>query len=153
VHVSPKLAHSGVRQRARIRLDVLDEFAALQSAAFKFVAQSPSDLDEIAGLLNDLSVPVAPERVFIMAQATASGPLLAKSRESVDAVVVRGWALTPRWHILLWDYQRGRCSASGHPAPQRFRCTVSTTSFIFRCAPRRCGSHLDGYFGLKRMYL
>lgn len=106
-NVSPKLAHSGVQQRARIRFHVLEEFAALESAIFKFVVQSLSDLDEIAGLLGELSTPVVQERVFVMAQATASGPLIAKSKELVDAVVARGWALTPRWHILLWDDERG----------------------------------------------
>jgi 7-carboxy-7-deazaguanine synthase len=107
-NVSPKLAHSGVAERARLRFPVLNEFARLASASFKFVIEDPCDLDEVTDLLGKLSVPVSPDRVFIMAEGAASSLLLKRSRELADAVVARGWGLTPRWHVLLWDDERGR---------------------------------------------
>lgn len=46
-NVSPKLAHSGVDERARLRWPVLNEFAELPHAAFKFVAVGHEDLARI----------------------------------------------------------------------------------------------------------
>ncbi|WAC92232.1 7-carboxy-7-deazaguanine synthase QueE [Mycobacterium sp. Aquia_213] len=107
-NVSPKLAHSGVSERARLRLRVLDEFARLPSASFKFVVEESADLDEVAQLLGQLCVPVSPDRVFVMAQGTDPGLLLKRSKDLADAVTSRGWGLTPRWHALLWADERGR---------------------------------------------
>lgn len=107
-NVSPKLAHSGVAERARLRLPVLDEFARRASASFKFVVEGLSDLDEVANLLGKLSVAVPSHRVFVMAQGTTSDLVLKRSRELNDAVVARGWGLTPRWHTLLWNNEHGR---------------------------------------------
>jgi organic radical activating enzyme len=107
-NVSPKLSNSGVAERARFRLQILDEFAGLASAYFKFVAEDLSDLDEVAALLSKLTVPVSADRVFVMAQGTTGSALLQRSRTLADAVVARGWGLTPRWHSLLWNDERGR---------------------------------------------
>jgi 7-carboxy-7-deazaguanine synthase len=107
-NVSPKLSNSGVAERARVRLQILEEFARLRQTSFKFVVEELADLDEVADLLGLVSAPVKPERVFIMAQGTTSASHLRLSKEIVDAVVDRGWSLTPRWHTLLWDDERGR---------------------------------------------
>lgn len=105
-NVSPKLAHSGVAERARLRSQVLAEFAAHPGAIFKFVAEQVTDLDEVATIIS--SVGLEPSRVFVMAQATTADDVLLTSRDLVDAVVARGWGLTPRWHTLLWGDQPGR---------------------------------------------
>lgn len=107
-NVSPKLAHSGVAERARIRLAVLNTFAALPSASFKFVARTVDDLAEAAGILHQLDEEIDPSRVMVMAEGTEPLEILERSRELVEAVVARGWGLTPRWHTLLWGDERGR---------------------------------------------
>lgn len=107
-NVSPKLAHSGVDKRARIRMTVLNEFAENRRAVFKFVAREPSDLDEAAELLSQLSPFVEPSRVFVMAEGTDAKTVLERSRTLVEPTTARGWGLTPRWHVLLWGNERGR---------------------------------------------
>ncbi len=107
-NVSPKLTHSGVDERARIRLAVLDEFAANPRAVFKFVVQQAPDILETAALLDRLSRIVEPSRVFVMAEGIDAQTVLERSRALVDDVVARGWGLTPRWHTLLWGDERGR---------------------------------------------
>jgi 7-carboxy-7-deazaguanine synthase len=107
-NVSPKLAHSGVDERARIRLGVLNEFAANPRALFKFVVQQANDLLEAAALLDRLDRPVEPCRVFVMAEGIDAQVVLERSRALIDDVVARGWGLTPRWHTLLWGDERGR---------------------------------------------
>lgn len=105
-NVSPKLRNSDVAERARLRPQVLREFAALPDASFKFVAEETGDLDEAAKVVADLNV--ASSRVFVMAQGTTGEDILRRSRELVDAVTGKGWGLTPRWHTLLWGNERGR---------------------------------------------
>lgn len=105
-NVSPKLSNSGVPERARLRPQVLREFAALPGATFKLVAEEVGDLEEAAQVVADLGV--ASSKVFVMAQGTTGADVLRRSRELVDAVATRGWALTPRWHTMLWDDERGR---------------------------------------------
>lgn len=105
-NVSPKLSNSGVADRARIRPQVLSQFADIPGAVFKFVVEQASDLDEVADLVVDLGIPGA--RVFVMAQGTSGADVLRISRDLVDAVAARGWGLTPRWHTLLWGVQPGR---------------------------------------------
>ena len=107
-NVSPKLAHSGVAERARLRWPVLNEFAAMPHATFKFVARTVRDLDETAAILAKLDPTVDPSRVMVMAEGTDASQVLGCSRNLVDAVAARGWGMTPRWHILLWGDQRGR---------------------------------------------
>ena len=105
-NVSPKLRHSEVAARARIRSEVLHEFAGLPNAVFKFVVEQSSDLEEVAELVGALGLPGA--RVLVMAQGTSGAQVLRRSRELVDAVTARGWGLTPRWHTFLWEDARGR---------------------------------------------
>lgn len=107
-NVSPKLAHSGVTERARIRWAVLKVFAAIPHASFKFVACTIDDLAEAAAILDQLEPPVDPSRVMVMAEGTDTYQVLERSRDLVDAVVARGWGMTPRWHSLLWGDERGR---------------------------------------------
>ncbi|MEH3140259.1 MAG: 7-carboxy-7-deazaguanine synthase QueE [Mycobacterium kyogaense] len=107
-NVSPKLSHSRVAEKARLRIHVLDRFAVMPSSIFKFVVQDSADLREIETLLNKLSVLVPPERVYVMAQGSSGTTVLERSRSIVDDVVARGWSLTPRWHTLLWNDERGR---------------------------------------------
>jgi 7-carboxy-7-deazaguanine synthase len=105
-NVSPKLRNSEVAERARLRPQVLREFAALPEAAFKFVVEKVADLSEVAELVADLGL--ADSRVFVMAQGTTGEEVLRRSRELVEEVAARGWGLTPRWHTLLWADERGR---------------------------------------------
>ena len=105
-NVSPKLRNSGVAERARIRPHVLQEFANLPNAVFKFVVDQTSDLEEVADMVGALGLPG--NRVLVMAQGTSSAQVLRGSRELVDAVAARGWGLTPRWHTILWEDVRGR---------------------------------------------
>lgn len=105
-NVSPKLAHSGVEERARLRSQVLSEFAALPGAVFKFVTEQVEDLDQVNAIVTLLGVEAS--RVFVMAQGTTTDGVLTASRDLIDAVVARGWGLTPRWHTLLWGDEPGR---------------------------------------------
>jgi 7-carboxy-7-deazaguanine synthase len=102
--VSPKLANSGMRQHQRIRPAVLRQFALSGKAVFKFVASGCGDLDEIAEITE--SCGLAP--VWVMPEGTDSATVLARMRELAGPVAERGWNLTGRMHVLLWEDERGR---------------------------------------------
>jgi len=103
-NVSPKLAHSGLRRPQRIRPEVLRQFAATGKAVFKFVARDLEDLNEIDGIVTGCGL--AP--VWVMPEGRDSATVLARMRALADPVIARGWNLTPRLHVLLWEDQRAR---------------------------------------------
>ncbi|GAA3863225.1 7-carboxy-7-deazaguanine synthase QueE [Saccharothrix violaceirubra] len=102
--VSPKLAHSAQPERKRLRPDVLRTFAASGKATWKFVAQVPSDLDEVAVLADRHGL--AP--VWIMPEGIDGDVVVQRLRLLADPVLARGWNPTSRLHILLWGNARGR---------------------------------------------
>lgn len=103
-NVSPKLANSRIPEHRRIRGPALRAFAESEAARFKFVAQSPSDLDEIARLQDIYGL----EQIWVMPEATSSGKVVTRMRQLADTVISRGWNLSPRLHVLLWEDTRGR---------------------------------------------
>jgi 7-carboxy-7-deazaguanine synthase len=103
-NVSPKLSNAGMPARRRIRGEVLRSFAATGRARFKFVARRPSDLEEIAAL----EVAYGLKPVWVMPEGTTDVAVLGGMRTLANAVIARGWNLTPRLHVLLWGDTRGR---------------------------------------------
>jgi 7-carboxy-7-deazaguanine synthase len=103
-NVSPKLANSGVALADRIRPEVLAAFQATGRAVFKFVVASEDDLDEVAAVVEGHAL--AP--VWVMPEGADPATVLERSRRLADPVLLRGWNLTPRLHVLLWGDQRGR---------------------------------------------
>ncbi|WP_239376978.1 MULTISPECIES: 7-carboxy-7-deazaguanine synthase QueE [unclassified Frankia] len=103
-NVSPKLAHAGGRQSRRLDSAALHTLAGSGKAAFKFVLTGPGDLDEVAAIVDRFAL--AP--VWVMPEATDSAGLVAAQRELADVVLARGWNLSTRLHVLLWEDTRGR---------------------------------------------
>lgn len=102
--VSPKLANTGVPVARRIRPEALAAFAACGKAVFKFVACGTGDLDEVGELAARFGL--AP--VWVMPEGTTTDRVLEGMRELADGVLERGWNLTGRSHVLIWDGARGR---------------------------------------------
>jgi organic radical activating enzyme len=106
-NVSPKLAHSGDPEEARIKPDVLAQFAATGRAAFKFVVRNPLDLNDVEAVCALARIPH--HLVWIMPEGITGPAVVATGRYVADAAVERGFNLTTRLHILLWpSTERGR---------------------------------------------
>ncbi|MDQ3679624.1 MAG: 7-carboxy-7-deazaguanine synthase QueE [Actinomycetota bacterium] len=103
-NVSPKLAHSGNEQARAYRPDVLRSFRDSGRAVFKFVVRTPSDLDEVASMVDECGL----DPVYVMPEGTDAATVTARMRQLAEPVLARGWNLTPRLHILLWGDGRGR---------------------------------------------
>jgi 7-carboxy-7-deazaguanine synthase len=104
--VSPKLANSGIRSRARTHLTALAEFAQQPRAVLKFVVAGPGDLVEAADTAAQADF--GPERVWIMPVATDPQRCLDLMRELASPVLDAGFNLSSRMHLLLWGDIRGR---------------------------------------------
>ncbi|MFL6203777.1 MAG: 7-carboxy-7-deazaguanine synthase QueE [Acidimicrobiales bacterium] len=103
-NVSPKLENSGVPLDKRVRPRALAALLATGRAAFKFVVTDAGELDEVAQLVDAHGL--AP--VWIMPEGSEPGAWLDRARALSDAVLARGWNLSPRLHVLLWGDDRGR---------------------------------------------
>ena len=103
-NVSPKLANSGVPEDRRIRPDALAALVATGRAVFKFVVADDSDLDEIAGLVDAHGL----GPVWVMPEGTDAAAVLEGARRLSGPALARGWNLTARLHVLLWNDERGR---------------------------------------------
>ncbi|MEU1824098.1 7-carboxy-7-deazaguanine synthase QueE [Streptomyces abikoensis] len=102
--VSPKLTHMGMPERRRIRPEVLAAFQASGRAVFKFVLDGPQDVDELAALQDRHGL----GPVWVMPQATTAAAVTRGMRALADAAIERGWNISPRLHVLLWEDERGR---------------------------------------------
>lgn len=102
--VSPKLANSNLRIHQRTRPEVLRAFVRSGQANWKFVVQSVKDLDEVDALVTEFGM----SPVWIMPEGSDSETVLDRMRMLADPVLARGWHLTSRLHILLWENARAR---------------------------------------------
>ena len=102
-NVSPKLASSGNPVDRRHKPEVLRAFEATGRAAFKFVVRSPSELGEAQAVVDECGLTT----VLVMPEGVDAATVLARMQELAEPVLARGWALTPRLHVLLWGNRRG----------------------------------------------
>lgn len=106
VVVSPKLAHSGAPRQARLRWHVLRTIATSGNSVFKFVVHEPADLAEVDEIVSALKL--AGSRVWIMPEGNEGSMVLERMSRIAEPVIARGWSLSPRLHVLLWQNERGK---------------------------------------------
>jgi 7-carboxy-7-deazaguanine synthase len=105
-NVSPKLHTSGNSVGRRELPKVLDFFAQLPNAYFKFVVVEPSDIGEVCSLRDRYGLPG--ERIILMPEGRTVESLQNRSQWVSEACVSEGFRFSTRLHILLWGDQRGR---------------------------------------------
>lgn len=103
---SPKLANSGMKQRARWKFDIIDYTANLKNSWFKFVVDGVEDWEEIVYSFFEPGL-IHKDQVILMPQGQTQEEL-AKSREiAADMAVRHGVRFSDRLHITLWDKRTG----------------------------------------------
>ena len=113
--ISPKLSNStptesGLaeeHEKQRFNLQALQELIDNYKYQLKFVVDSPADLNEIAGCIEELKN-VNPYKVYLMPQARTRQELLAKSQMLADFCLQTGFSLSQRLQIMLWEGERGK---------------------------------------------
>jgi hypothetical protein len=103
--VSPKLEHSGNDAALALKPETLTAFAALAHAHFKFVCQTPDDVEAAAAIADRHAIPAA--RVSIMPEGIASETLRARMLALTPAANAHGFAISDRLHIHKFGQKRG----------------------------------------------
>lgn len=106
--VSPKLAHSGDPERLRIKPLALDAYAALAregKAAFKWVVETPADLDAVGLFCDEYEIPRT--RTWAMPEGANRAAHLENLIALADDIVAHGFNLSTRLHVLAWNDKRG----------------------------------------------
>lgn len=104
--ISPKLAHAGDPRDRRLVPAALRVLTGHPRTAVKIVCGHVADLAGVAELVTTYRIPT--NHVWIMPEGTTPAQITAAARALVAEVVARGWRLTTRLHIYLWDDERGR---------------------------------------------
>jgi len=112
--ISPKLSNStpaepsaADHERQRLNLPAVRQLIEAYDYQLKFVVDSPEDLDEIAGILEQLKN-VDPYRIYLMPQAQTRTELVQKSQMLAQYCLQTGFAMSPRLQVMLWEGQKGK---------------------------------------------
>jgi len=102
--ISPKLSHSSVAKKRRVRPQALASFP-LNRSVLKFVVTGINDLAEVAEIRSIAGVP--PQQTWIMPEGTTSDAVADGLRMLSEPAVRLGYNVSPRLHILVWGNSRG----------------------------------------------
>lgn len=117
--ISPKLGNSTPlpgeiepawierHERTRLQPDVLRAWCAHYDVQLKFVISSEADVEEAAGVVHSIGLPIAPERILVMPEGISVEALREKSALLVETCKQRGWRFSPRLHVELFGNKRG----------------------------------------------
>ena len=100
-NVSPKLAHSGNAVQDTLRPAVLEGFAAMENAWFKFVVAGEADWDAVAALR------LPRERIILMPCAATRAELHAAAPAVAELCMRHGVRFGNRLHVELWNDAKG----------------------------------------------
>jgi organic radical activating enzyme len=103
-NVSPKLAHSMNEYGRRYHPVVLRKFADI-GADFKFVCKTADDFQQVQDIVSHCGI--EQENIWIMPEGITKGDVMWNARHFRDEVLRRGWNLTLRQQILMFDSMRG----------------------------------------------
>jgi organic radical activating enzyme len=105
-NVSLKLKNSNQVEgydHKRINHESLQTYPAGKSY-FKFVYNGKEDLQQI----KEISKQYPYMDVWLMPEGISRDSIIKHSQEVVDLCVQNNWRFSPREHIIIWDYQRGK---------------------------------------------
>lgn len=102
--VSPKLAHAGDEESARIVPEVL-QWHSVQGSDFKFVCASPEHVAEVEKLAEELRLPR--RQIWVMPLGDTHYDVADRLGMITDTAVAAGFNVTTRLHIQVWGNARG----------------------------------------------
>lgn len=99
---SPKLKNSGMKERARIKPDVLKHMNSLSNSSFKFVVTCDQDWDEIE---QDFIIYeyISKDKIIIMPEGMTQEELTIHREMAADMAIKHGVRFTDRLHVTLWN--------------------------------------------------
>lgn len=103
-NVSPKLRHSGVVVKKRLKPAPLHHLNRLDSV-FKFVCADDLDVAEVAAITQ--AAAIAADRVWVMPLGTTRIQTATNLHRVAETAIGYGFNVSTRLHVDLWNDQRG----------------------------------------------
>jgi len=101
---SPKLANSGMKERVRLKPDIIRHMSSLPNSWFKFVVQTEEEWAEIE---KDYLPYIRLDQIILMPEGQNQEEL-SKTREIVaDLAIKKGVIFTDRLHVTIWNKKTG----------------------------------------------
>ena len=105
-NVSPKLAHSGNKPELALKAEALQWFNQYPLASFKFVINTPSDLETIAELRELYNIPAS--KIILMPKGISSEAIRDSSEEIINHCLEHGYRFSDRLHVHVWGNERAK---------------------------------------------
>lgn len=99
---SPKLANSGMKERARIKPDNLKFLSGLKNSWFKFVISSPEDWHEIEYTFLEPEL-ITRGQIILMPEGQTQEELDRTRELTADLAIEQGVRFSDREHIVIWN--------------------------------------------------
>lgn len=104
-NVSVKLQNALVTEKERINRKAIFFFAQSPKSNFKFVVDTPQDLDEIQNLIQKFDIDS--KKIYLMPQGVNPKILRKKQQWLIEICKQYGFNYTDRLHILVYGEKRG----------------------------------------------
>lgn len=98
-----KLANSAVPRKKRIKPAAIRAIQDSGRARWKFVVSDSKDLAEIADLQQEFGL----TEIWLSPEGTTTSGVVRSMRTVAESALARGWNLTTRTHVLIWEDRRG----------------------------------------------
>lgn len=99
-NISPKLSNSN-NKNAKIK----PETFPMNKSFFKFVIDSPKDLNEVKVMIKKFDLPK--EKIILMPQGITKKAMKEKTKWLAEICKKNGFKLSPRLHIEIWGNKKG----------------------------------------------
>jgi len=103
---SPKLSNSGMKERARLKPEVLQFMSMLENSTFKFVINSIEDWVEIERDFLQPSL-ISKNQIILMPCGQTQEELLVTRPIATELAIREGVRFSDRLHVTIWDKKTG----------------------------------------------
>lgn len=101
---SPKLSNSGMKERARLKPEIIKYLSSLPNSWFKFVITGDYDWDEIE---RDYLPLIRKDQIILMPEGVTQEALSEVREYVADMAIKHGVRYCDRLHIILWNKKTG----------------------------------------------
>jgi len=101
---SPKLANSGMKEKARLKPEVIKQLNGFENSWFKFVISDESDWEEIE---KDFLPLIDKEKVILMPEGITQEELNPRREFVAGMAIKHGVRFSDRLHVTIWNKKTG----------------------------------------------
>jgi organic radical activating enzyme len=101
---SPKLANSGMKERVRLKPEILQQLRSQYNSWFKFVITCEEDWNEIE---RDFLPHIDKDQIILMPEGVTQEQINEKREFVADMAVREGVRFSDRLHITIWNKKTG----------------------------------------------